>query len=124
VAVLLVGVVMAAFLAVRWKLVQVYGSAVTYGGLWVWLVVSGLVVGFLRVGSYLFTIPFLIAIGLTFLPPRLKLVRLIPAIVATLLLAPNIALSYLGAGLQPLVLVTFLVAMNMELRAEAGLSAQ
>jgi hypothetical protein len=71
------------------------------------------------VGSYLFTLPFLIAIGLIFLPPRLKLLRVIPAIIATLLLAPNIALSFLGAGLQPLVLVTILVAMNMELWAES-----
>jgi len=109
-------IVALAFFVVRGKIVKAFGAtAVTRAGLLVWLVFSAISAVLLPVGSYIFSIPLTTSVIAHFLPSRLKFLKIIPAIIATVLFAPNIVLIFLGAGMIGLVLVTILEILIAEL---------
>jgi hypothetical protein len=116
VSLLVVGV---ASLIIQKKLIKSLGSTAVYlGVLMAWLCFSFLLSFLLPVGSYIITIPLILAICVSFLPRNKKWLWSLPAIVAAILLSPNIVLAYLGAGLQALAIVTLLLALNVEIWAE------
>jgi hypothetical protein len=93
--------------------------AVNEGGLYCWLFLAIASAILLQVGSYLFTIPLLIAILFSFLPVNFKRFWILPAAISTVLSSPNLVLAFLGTGMETLLLVSLLVALNIELWATA-----
>lgn len=113
-------IVVSGYLFIWARLLKNLGSlAVSLAGLFFWLLIGFASAAMLRVGSYIFVFPLLTAVIAGFLPSKLKFSGIIPAGIATILLAPNVILAFLGTGMQTLVLVTFLAALNMELWVQA-----
>jgi hypothetical protein len=118
------GALILVYLTFRAKLSKAWDpAAVSIGGLLVWLVFAAILLAILPVGSYIITIPFLIAVLVRFLPERWWLTKLLPAAVATVLIIPNIVLAYLGTGMQTLILVNILVILVVELWAAQQMGA-
>jgi hypothetical protein len=90
-------------------------SAAILGGLYLWFLFAVVFSVLLPVGGYLFPIPLIIAVFVKLLPAKFSWAGVFPAMVAIVLFAPNLVLAYLGTGLQVLVIITTLLAMNVEL---------
>jgi hypothetical protein len=109
-----------AYLYPRQKIAGRLGAQpVSLAGLLAWLALALACTAVLPVGSYLFTLPLSTAVLVSFLPARWRVIRLIPAVIATIVVAPNVTLTYLGAGLEAGALAVILVVLVAELWAEA-----
>jgi hypothetical protein len=89
--------------------------AVNISGLLCWLFLAIASAIFLQVGSYIFTIPLLVAIFVSFLPGVFKQLWILPAAISVILSSPNLVLAFLGTGMETLLLVSLLVVLNIEL---------
>jgi len=104
-----------AFFVFRGKIVKAYDTqAVSLAGMLIWLLLSATSVVLLPVGSTVFTIPLSAGVLARFLPDRASLLKMIPAVLATILFIPNVDLIFLGSGLDGFVLVTIFVILNAE----------
>jgi hypothetical protein len=111
-----VTIVAIVYLIIRQKLAKRFGSTpARISGIFFWAMLSVVTALRLPVGSYIFAIPLLEAMIISFLPAKWFGLKILPAATATILIAPNVVLAFLGTGMETLMLVTLLVAMNMEL---------
>ena len=95
-------------------------------GLTPWLVMSLVFIRLLPIGSYLFIWPFLLAVAIWggLVIGRMDAASLfgrtmlaVPAVVATVLVTPNLVLIYLGTGVAILPLIAVLVFIVLDLWA-------
>jgi hypothetical protein len=117
---LVVGIVVYSFIVIRRKLVSRLGAPpISYAGASWWLLLSIVSSVLLQVGSYVFVLPLVTVVLINILPDKLKVTHFILAAIATILIFPNITLTYLSTGLKALVLITVLLVMLTEFWAEA-----
>jgi hypothetical protein len=110
----------------RWLTRKLGATNLAVAGLTPWLVMSLVFIGLLPIGSYLFIWPLLLAVaiwgGLVIgrMDAASSLGRTtlaVPAVVATVLVTPNLVLIYLGTGVAILSLITVLVFTVLDLWA-------
>jgi hypothetical protein len=104
------------YISLRRIITKQFGRAAgNDAGLLCWLLLSIVSAILLQAGSYLFTIPILIAVLISLLPDELQYLWVLPAAASTVLSFPNLVLAYLGTGMKTLFLVSFLFVLNLEL---------
>jgi hypothetical protein len=96
--------------------------ALRFAGLSTWGLLAIVTTILLPVGSYTFSIPLVIAMLISLIAAKYKLLGIIPAVLATMLITPNLTLAFISTGMETLALVALMLTMLIELWAGAILN--